>query len=134
MAAKILKTTEQAAAERRAEITENMHVAQLGNKYLILEIPAPDGSPCDVWDLLFSTKRAAELFVSDLLGAYAESDPGIALSSLGHVDRYEKQARVLEFLEQHAPIADLHELARDLVHSQPWHHRPNDQMDEQVPF
>lgn len=137
MTKKSKKPTEQTIAERRAEIAERMHVAKMGDGFHILEIPAADGSPFEAWPGPFKTKRAAELFLGELLDAYAEGKPNDACCSGGIFVVFEQQARVLEFLEKHENIADLCAVARDLVNFQPWQngpYGPPGEMDPEIPF
>jgi len=82
MTKKSKKTTEQNFAERRAEIAKRraeiakrMHVADTYCGFHILEIPAADGSPLKAWPGPFKTKRAAELYLEELLDDYANRDP-----------------------------------------------------------
>ncbi len=115
MTKKSKKTAEQTIAKRRAEIAKRMHVAELCGGYHILEIPAADGSPFEAWPGPFKTKRAAELFLEDLLDAYAEGDPLRACDCyISRIKNYERQAGLLEFLERRDGMLDLRELARDL--------------------
>ncbi len=115
MTKKNLKTVEQTIAKRRAEIAKRMHVAELCGGYHILEIPAADGSPFEPWPGPFKTKRAAELFLDDLLDAYADGDPlRVCGCYISRIKGYERQAEVLEFLERRDGMLNLRELARDI--------------------
>ena len=115
MTKKSKKTAERAVAKRRAEIAKRMHVAELCGGCHILEIPAADGSPFEAWPGPFKTKRAAELFLEDLLDAYADGDPLRACGRyISRIEGYERQAELLEFLERRDGMLDLRELARDL--------------------
>ena len=134
MTKKNLKSIEKTIAERRAEIAKRMHVAKMGDGFHILEIPAADGSPFEAWPGPFQTKRAAELFLDELVDAYAEGDPNNACCSGGIFVVFEQQARVLEFLEKREGTSDLHKLARDLVRFQPWQNGPSGEMDSEIPF
>ena len=102
-------------AERRAEIAKRMHVADTYCGFHILEIPAADGSPLKAWPGPFKTKRAAELFLDELLDAYAEGDPLSACDYyIKRIKELEQRAVLLEFLEEREGIADPRILARDL--------------------
>ncbi len=136
MTKKSKKTIEQAFNERRGDIAKRMHIAVVGDEFHIIEIPGGNGEPFETWSCPFASKRAAELFLSDLLDAYANGDMNLCGSLSSLVD-YEQQARVLEFLVKRENIADLNALARDLVEFQPWrngpHGSPGD-MDSDLPF
>ncbi len=139
MTKKSKMTVEQAFNERRGNIAKRMHVAKMGDGFHILEIPGGDGGTFEAWPGPFACKRAAELFLDDLLDAYADADrdPNDVCCYRGFFVAYEEQARVLEFLEKRENIADLNALARDLVEFQPWrngpHGSPGD-MDSDLPF
>ncbi len=137
MAKKSQKTIEQDIAERRAEIAKRMHVAKMGDGFHILEIPAADGSPFEAWPGPFKTKRAAELFLDELVDAYAKGNPNGVCCSGGIFVVFEQQARVLEFLEKRENTTDLRALARDLISFQPWQNGPYGplgEMDSEIPF
>ena len=127
MTKKTKMTIEQAFNERRGNIAKRMHVAKMGDGFHILEIPGGDGEPFAIRSLPFASKRAAELFLDDLLDAYADADRDLndVYCYRGSFVAYEQQARVLEFLEKRENIADLNALARDLVEFQPWEKRPS---------
>ena len=115
------KTTKKTAAARRAEIAKRMHIAKMcDGGFHILEIPAADGSPFEVWQGPFNTKRAAELFLEDLLDALPDGNPDWALNYHGRCRGYNQQANVLEFLEGRDDIADPRSLARDLCAGWPF--------------
>ena len=113
------KPIEQAFNERRGDIAKRMHIAVVGDGFHIIEIPGGDGKPFATWSCRFASKRAAELFLDDLLDAYANGDMNYCWS-LSSLFDYDQQARLLEFFEKRENIADLNELARDLVGSRPW--------------
>ncbi len=133
MTKKSKKTAEQTIAKRRAEIAKRMHVAELCGGYHILEIPAANGSPFDAWPGPFKTKRAAELFLDDLLDAYADGEPLRACGCyISRIKGYEQQAELLEFLERRDGMLDLRELARDLSDLMLWHH--GSPIEHELPF
>ena len=106
---------EQPFAKCRAEIAKRMHVAELCGGFHILEIPAIDGGPFECWPGPFKTKRAAELFLEDLLDAYADGEPLRACGGyISRIKGYEQQAELLQFLERRDGLLNLRELARDL--------------------
>jgi len=126
----------QALNERRGDIAKRMHIAEMGDGFHIIEIPGVDGEPFMTWPGPFTSKRAAELFLDDLLDAYAYGDP-IGCYSMSIFVEYEQQARILEFLEERENIADLNQLARDLVGLKPWLNGPPGSpvdMDSEIPF
>ena len=131
MTKKNLNSIEQTTAERRAGIAKRMHVANMGDGFHILEIPAADGSPFKSWPGPFKTKRAAELFLDDLLDAYARGKPIVAIREYGRnaglFEAYGERARILEFLEKRDGIADPRALAYELNNYRPWVHRDPDE-------
>ena len=136
MTEKSKKTIEQAFNERRVKIAKRMHIAKMGNGFHILEIPGGDGAPFEAWPGPFASKCAAELFLDDLLDAYANGGVNFCwfLSSLFD---YDQQARILDFLEKRENIADLNALARDLVEFEPWRNDPYGSpgdMGSEIPF
>ena len=136
MTKKSKKTVEQAFNERRVEIAKRMHIAVVGVGFPIIEIPGGDGEPFAIRSLPFASKRAAELHLDDLLDEFAYGDLGPCNSRSLYVD-YEQQARILEFLEKRENIADLNQLARDLVDLKPWLNRPSSSpgdRDSDLPF
>ena len=123
MTKKSKKTIERTFKERRGDIAKRMHIAKMGDGFHIIEIPGGDGEPYVNWSCWFASKRAAELFLDDLLDSYANGDMQLC-GALCSLYKYEQQARVLEFLEKLENIADLNQLARDLVDFRPWLNRP----------
>ena len=136
MTKKSKKTIEQAFNKRRAEIAKRMHIAVVDSGFYIIEIPGGDGEPFTIWSCRFASKRAAELFLVNLLNVYADGDMQIC-GALSDLLDYDGHARVWEFLAKRENIADLNALARDLVEFQPWrngpHGSPGD-MDSDLPF
>ena len=136
MTEKSKKTVEQAFNERRVKIARRMHIAKMGDGFHIIEIPGGDGAPFVTWSCPFASKCAAELFLDDLLDAYANGYMNLC-GSLSSLVNYEQQARVLECLEKRENIADLNALARDLVEFEPWQNDPHGSlgdMDSDPPF
>jgi hypothetical protein len=114
------KITKKTTATHRAEIAKRMHIAAMGDGFHILEIPAADGAPFEAWPGPFKSKRAAELFLDELLDAYAEGNPNEACCSNGIFAVFEQRARVVEFLEGQNGVANPRELACELIRHQPW--------------
>ena len=143
MTKKSKKTIEQAFNKRRAEIAKRMHIAVVDGGFYIIEIPGSDGEPFTIWSNRFASKRAAELFLVNLLDAYADGDMQLC-GALSDLHDYDGHARVLEFLEKRENIADLNALACDLVEFRPWlNRRPGSSgdpssssgdMDSEIPF
>ena len=136
MTKKTRMTIEQAFNERRVKIARRMHIAKMGDGFHIIEIPGGDGAPFVTWSCPFASKCAAELFLDDLLDAYANGYMNLC-GSLSSLVNYEQQARVLEFLEKRENIADLNQLARDLVEFEQWksdNHGSLGDMDSDPPF
>jgi len=109
------KTTKQTKTNRRAEIAERLFVVELTTGWQVLEIPGRNGDAVGVWASPFETERAAKLFRDDLLDAYVAGDPKAVLQRCDGCAFYEKQARLLEFLECREDITDLRALARDIT-------------------
>ncbi len=125
-----VKTLKDYIAERRIEIAERMHVAEMSNGFHILEIPAQNGSPFAVWPGPFRTQRAAEMFLENLVDAYARGTPEAACgSSQEMLKEYEMRDRVMDILEEHGDIADPGALARELCMFRPWE-EPDDEEEE----
>jgi hypothetical protein len=130
-------TDSEAFNERRGKIAKRMHIAKMGDGFHIIEIFGRDDNPFAIWPGPFTSKRAADLFLDDLLDAYADGDPNDVCRSRSIFVVYEQQARVLEFLEKRENIADLNELARDLVDFKPWRNGPYGspgERDSEIPF
>ncbi len=119
MTKKTKKTIEQAFNQRRSNIAKRMHIAVVDGGFYIIEIPGGDGEPFAIWSRRFASKRAAELFLVNLLDAYADGDMQFC-GALSDLIDYDGHARVLEFLEKRENIADLNALASDLVEFRPW--------------
>jgi hypothetical protein len=121
MTLKNLNPTEQTIAKRRAEMAKRMHIAEIDSRFYILEIPAADGSPFEEQHGPFRLRGGAELFLNDLLDAYARGEPidaiiAIAQDALGcdFKDSYGEQAIFLNFLKGIEGIADPRALALEL--------------------
>lgn len=103
------------SANRRAEIGARLFVVELTTGWQVLEIPGRNGDAVGVWASPFETERAAKLFRDDLSDAYVAGDPKAVLQRCDGCAFYEKQARLLEFLECREDITDLRALARDIT-------------------
>jgi hypothetical protein len=118
MTLKNLNPTEQIIAKRRAEIAQRMHIAEFDSRFYILEIPAADGSPFEVGHGPFGGRGGAELFLNDMLDAYARGVPIDAIIEGGpdcdFIESYGEQAIILELLKGTEGIADPRALAREL--------------------
>ncbi len=137
MTKKSKKTIERTFKERRGDIAKRMHIAKMGDGFHIIEIIDRDDKPFAIWPGPFASNRAAELFLDDLLDAYANGDPNDVCRYSGIFVEYEQQARILEFLEKREDIANLNELARDLVGLKPWLNNPpgsSRDIDSEIPF
>ena len=101
-----------------AEIAKRMQISEVTAGFQILEAPAGDGAPFKVWPPTFQTKRAAELFLEELIGFYVICDPEEIYGSSVDPKSYEETARVWESLEQQG-VANPRELARTFCASLP---------------
>ena len=128
-----VKTLKDYIAERRIELAKHMHVAESLDGFFILEIPSQNGSPFTVWPGTFRTRRAAELFLEDLLDACSRGTPEAAIRTHDFIKEFEMQDRVMEILEEHLEahegIVDPGALARELCMFRPWE-EPDDEEEE----
>ena len=101
----------------RDEIAKRLHVVAIDQRFHVLEIPGLEDSPCKVWGEGYRTKKAAELFLELLLGAYTKGTPELAVCPS---EIYEQAVDVRKFLEQWSDTSDLGGLAVALCHQRPW--------------
>ncbi len=109
---------EEVIAERRAEISEVLHIVESGDGYHILQIPGPDDQPCVAWAGPFAGRTAARLFRGHLIEAAAEGNPGNACCSSGIYEHYNLVGRLLDVIEAHR--GDHESLADRLAKERPW--------------
>ena len=86
-----------------AEIAKRMQISEVTAGFQILEAPAGDGAPLKVWPPTFQTKRAAELFLEELIAFYVICDPeefyGASTDAKYCVEHFEEIATVWGSLE-----------------------------------
>ncbi len=94
-----------------AAIAKRMRISEVTAGFQILEAPAGDGAPLKAWPPIFQTRRAAELFMEELIAFYVICDPEEIYGASVEPEFYEEIARVWRSLEQQG-IANPRELAR----------------------
>ena len=95
-----MSTAEEQFDQRCAEIARRMRVCTVAAGFQIIESHTVDGSFIKVWPPTFQTRRAAELFLEELLGIYALCDPYSVYGASPTAEHYEETARVWGSLER----------------------------------
>jgi len=119
-----MSTAEEQLDQCCAEIAKRMQICKVAAGFQVIESPTADGAFLKVWPPTFQTKRAAELFLEELVGLYAICDPEEIYGASPTAEHYEETARVWRSLEEQG-VANPRELARAFCASLPaWWPKP----------